>query len=220
MTRSTPESLVSWRQAWKSTAFRVHLVVTVAAVTAVAASAHLLFDFIEARSGPRLHDPLLDLLPSRDVSWIIFFFLYSGVVAGLYANLKKPLRLLLSFQAYVLVMLMRYTTLTLWPLDPPAGYMPLREPVVQLFFTSDGRIISRDLFFSGHMSTLLVLIFTVGPSLVRRMLVFFMVILAVLLLIQHVHYTIDILAAPPGAWLAYLLAKKITVRWTDPPLQS
>ena len=205
-------SSMGWRQALRVRGFRFQLAATIAAIAGIAAGTPYFFDYIESRSGPVLPDPLLDVLPGRNVSWLVFFILYSGVVVGLYANSRKPVYLLLSMQTYVFVMFMRCLTLTLFPLDPPPGYIPLREPVVQMFFTSDGRIISRDLFFSGHMSTLLALVFTVGRFPVRSVLIWFTCILAMLLLIQHVHYTIDILYAPIGAGLSYLMARKVVSR--------
>jgi len=205
---------IGWKQAWKSAEFRLQFISVIALITGMAIAAPHFFDFIEGRSGPRLPDPVLDLFPNRNVSWLVFFILYSGIVVGLYSNLKKPVYLLLTFQIYSLVMLMRFFTLTFIPLDPPLGYVPLREPIVQLFFVSDGRIISKDLFFSGHMSTLLSLVFSVGKTIVRRVLTVFAVILAVLLLIQHVHYTIDILAAPLGTLLGWVISKKLIRRIT------
>ena len=203
---------IGWRQAWKSKEFRLQLICVLSVIFAMAFAAPFFFDFIESREGVIIGDPILDLFPSRNVSWLVFFILYSGVVLGLYSNLLKPVCLLQAFETYAMVMLMRIVTLTFLALEPPHGYIPLREPVVQMFFTSDGRIISKDLFFSGHMSTLLSLVFTVGKTIVRRVLILFSVILAVLLLIQRVHYTIDLLAAPVGTFLSWLMAKKIMSR--------
>ena len=204
-----PGEEIGWKQAWKSSGFRLQFLASVAVITGMAFGAPYFFDFIESRNGPVLPDPLLDLFPRRDVSWLVFFILYSGVAIGLYSNLKKPVYLLLTFQIYALVMFMRFITLTSWPLNPPTGYIPLREPIVQMLFTSDGRIISKDLFFSGHMTTLLSLVFSMGLTIFRRVLIVFSIILAILLLVQHVHYTIDILAAPFGAWLGWWISKNL-----------
>jgi len=198
-----------WKKAWQSNGFRFQFITVIAVIVVLGVTFPNFFDFLESRNGPVLPDPILDLFPQRDVSWLIFFILYSGAAIGLYMNLKKPFYFLLTLQIYSLVMLMRVVTLTSLPLNPPLGYIPLREPVVQMFFTTDGRIISKDLFFSGHMSTLLSLVFSVGQNIVRWVLVIFSIILAILLLVQHVHYTVDILAAPLGAWLGWYLSKRM-----------
>lgn len=192
--------------------YRLHLAAMLLCIVGLGTGTPYFFDFIESRSGMLLTDPVLDLLPSRNVSWLVFFILYSGAVLGLYSNSDKPVAFLLTLQSYVFVMLMRCLTLTLLPLEPPLGYVPLREPIVQMFFTHDGRIISKDLFFSGHMSSLLVLVYTVGRTEVRHVLIIFSCILGILLMVQHVHYTIDILAAPLGAWLSYVMAKPVVRR--------
>jgi len=207
-----PGEEIEWKQAWKSSGFRLQFLGVVAVIIGLGFATPHFFDFIESRNGPVLPDPVLDLFPRRDVSWLVFFILYSGVIIGLYLNLKKPIYLLLTFQIYALVMFMRCFTLTVWPLNPPVGYIPLREPIVQMFFTSDGRIISKDLFFSGHMSTMLAIVFSMGHTIIRRVLVVFAITLAMLLLIQHVHYTIDVLAAPLGAWLGWWISKNLIGR--------
>ncbi len=154
-----------------------------------------------------LADPLLDMLPSYNVSWVVFFFLYSGIIFGIYYHLIHPKTILLAFQTYVLVTLLRICTITLWPLEPPVGYMPLREPFVQLF-TSDGKIISKDLFFSGHMSTILSLFFASHRQYIRAFLLLCSLMIGSMVLLQHVHYTIDVIFAVPATWVVYFFCKR------------
>jgi hypothetical protein len=201
---------ITWKEAWSSGSFRWQVYITFSVIVIMAFLAPHFFDFIEGRHGKQLPDPFLDLFPNYNVSWLVFFILYSGVVIGFYHNVQKPMHLLIMFQTYSFVMFMRIITLSFIPLEPPIGYIPLREPLVQMLLVSDGRIISKDLFFSGHMSTLLAVAFSMGKSVVRWMLFTFAFILAILLFIQHVHYTIDILAAPFGALLANVLARKVS----------
>jgi membrane-associated phospholipid phosphatase len=63
------------------------------------------------------------------------------------------------------------------------------------------------LFFSGHTANLALLAFMVDIKWLKYILGICTFIVAVLLLVQHVHYTIDVLVAPFAAYISYKLAK-------------
>ncbi len=198
---------MAWEDAWKHASFRIQAIVTLVTVLSFTVIFNRFFDFVESRNGASLNDYLLELLPAYNVSWIVFFFLYSGIVFGLYYHLNHPKTILIAFQTYVLVTLMRICTITLIPLEPPAGYIPLKEPFVQLF-TSGGRIISKDLFFSGHMSTILSLYFGSHRRYVREFLLLCSLMVGAMVLIQHVHYTVDVIFAVPSTFILYFFCRK------------
>lgn len=156
--------------------------------------------------GHQLPDPVLAFIPPVDVSFFVFFFLYSGIFIGLLSHLTHPRIILVAVQTYVLVTLTRIVTIYFLPLEPPTGYVPLKEPFVQLF-TPGGRIISKDLFFSGHMSTILSLYFATHRKYIRFYLALCCLFIGALLLVQHVHYTIDVLFAIPATYVIYLFSR-------------
>jgi hypothetical protein len=196
----------SWAIAWKHRSFRVQFIITLLVVLSFSVVFNRFFDFVESRHGSSLIDFVLDYLPVYDVSWLVFFFLYSGILVGIYYHLNHPKTILIVLQTYVLVTLTRICTITLIPLEPPQDYLPLREPFVQLF-TTDGKIISKDLFFSGHMSTILSLYFASHRKYVREFLMFCSMMIGVLVLIQRVHYTIDVIVAIPATFVMYYFSK-------------
>ena len=197
----------SWREAWQSKSFKLQSIVTLVSVLSFTVVFNRFFDFVESREGSVLEDYVLNLFPAYNVSWLVFFFLYSGIVFGLYFHMNYPKTIVIAFQTYVLVTLIRICTITLLPLNPPEGYIPLREPFVQLF-TSNGRIISKDLFFSGHMSTILSIYFASHQRYVRAFLLLCSMMVGSMILLQHVHYTIDVVVAVPATYLVYLFCKK------------
>lgn len=197
----------AWKQAWTYPSFRIQSIITLLAVSSFTIIFSTFFDFVESRQGSFLNDFILDMLPAYNVSWIVFFFLYSGIIFGIYYHLRQPKIILIIFQTYVLVTLLRICTITLIPLEPPAGYIPLREPFVQLF-TSGGKIISKDLFFSGHMSTILSLFYASRRKYVRTFLLYCSLMVGTMVLIQHVHYTIDVIVAVPATYIIYIFCKK------------
>jgi hypothetical protein len=80
------------------------------------------------------------------------------------------------------------------PLDPPAGLIVLTDPLTAVFY---GRsTITKDLFFSGHTSILFLAFLCLERKWDKILALTGTCIVACLLLVQHVHYTIDIIAAP------------------------
>jgi hypothetical protein len=201
------QTRIAWKEAWKSKSFRIHSELTLMIIISFSVIFNRFFDFIEARSGTMLNDYLLNIIPAYNVSWVVFFFLYSGILTGIYYHLIHPRTILIICQTYVIVTLLRIGTISLWPLEPPHGYLPLREPFVQLF-TSEGKIISKDLFFSGHMSTILSLYFASHRKYVRTFLLLCSIMIGAMVLLQHVHYTIDVLFAVPATYAVFYFCKK------------
>jgi len=79
-----------------------------------------------------------------------------GIALAYYV--AHPRLLLVVLETYCMVTALRILSIYFFPLHPPDGYMPLGEPVAQLF-ARDHKIISKDLFFSGHVATILSLYF-------------------------------------------------------------
>lgn len=157
---------------------------------------------IQQRQGFIPPDPLLDLFPPADVSDEIFFTLYLFIILTVIHVIKKPRLFLFALQAYGLMMSMRFITLLLVPLDTPPGIVTLRDPMARLFFYEDGGV-TKDLFFSGHAATLFLFFFIAENKVLKYCILIGALILSVLLLILHTHYSYDVLAAPLFAWAAY-----------------
>jgi hypothetical protein len=197
-----------WRYYWSKPGFRIQFITTVCVLISFMFIFPYFFDFIESRKGKLLNDFILDMLPAKDVSTLVFSLLYFAVISWLIISIKNPVVLLAGMQTYAMVTILRLITIPLFPLEPPVDYIPLREPFVQ-FFTHGGRIISHDLFFSGHMTTILFCYYTTLKGAFKRIYFALAFAIGLLLMIQRVHYSIDILAAPLFTWLCFLLSKKI-----------
>ena len=204
MTSPRGSAVQAWVEAWADRGFRARLLLTLPALVAVLALLARFLDFVEERPGAVLADPLLALLPPRDVTWMTFGLIYAGLVFGVARLQTEPRRLLEALQAYVVLVLLRIAAMWVVPLEAPPGMIPLHDPLVRLF--GPGRLLTKDLFFSGHTSTLFLLALAV-PG--RRSKVLFLLCTALVaggVLWQHVHYTIDVLAAPFFAYASYRLA--------------
>lgn len=193
-----------WYHQWNDRKMVVELVITVAALVGalVLYSTYLIFN--ETRPGAVLDDPILELFPAMDVSTVVFTLIYGGIALGVYSLLTHPRSLLLALQTYTLLILVRIVTLYVTPLAPPEGMIPLYDPLVGL---GPGEILHRDLFFSGHTSTLFLLFLTAHGKWMRGIFLACTIGVGILVLVQHCHYTIDVVAAPFFAYGCYVLRK-------------
>jgi len=196
----------AWSNACTERRFRVEAPATLTALVVVLAVMTRFLAWVERRPGVILPDAVLALIPPRDVTWITFGLIYAGLVTVVIVLLPHPRRLVLAAQAYVVMILLRMAVMSVTPLEAPPGMIPLQDPLVQLF--GSGEPFTKDLFFSGHTSTMFLLAL-VAPGKVSRG--FFLVCtaaVAICVLSQHVHYTVDVLVAPLFAFASYVIASK------------
>ncbi|MCK7522598.1 MAG: hypothetical protein MZV64_35395 [Ignavibacteriales bacterium] len=69
----------------------------------------------------------------------------------------------------------------------------LNDPFVELFGT--GQTLTKDLFFSGHTATLFIFISCFRKENYQDNFLTSTIAVAIAVLLQHVHYTIDVFAA-------------------------
>lgn len=152
-------------------------------------------NYVEKRPGAVLHDPLLSRFEAVDMTWLAFALIYGGLVFGICHLFFHPRRLILAMHAYTVMITFRAIAMYFLPLAPPEGMIALTDPMVE-FLGSDGITLTKDLFFSGHTSTMFILyVASVNPR-VRTIFLLSTFGVAACVLIQKVHYAIDVFAAP------------------------
>lgn len=203
---AAPQALpATWSTTWEQSAFRHRLLLTLVLLLLLVANLPHFFAWLQARPGAQLPDPLLALLPVYDVSWPTFIVIYLSAGVTLTHVLPRPYALLRLLGAYWLMQTCRLLLLVALPLEPPVGILPLRDPIIDTFIYVAAGPITKDLFFSGHTATIMLLALSVaGPR--RRWLLAATAMVGLLVLIQHVHYTYDVVAAPFFALGCYWLA--------------
>ena len=198
-----------WPAAWARPGFRRRLGGVVGLLLGLLPVVPGFYRFVQARPGQQLADPLLALLPVQDHSTLIFTLIYGGIAATLGYLLPRPQRLLRALWAYYLLQVLRMATLWLLPLEPPAALVLLHDPVMDRIFAVTTQPIVRDLFFSGHTATMTLLTLAGRGRRWRWALGLATGAVGLLVLVQRVHYSYDVLAAPLFAWAAYWLAGQI-----------
>ena len=189
--------------------FRSHLFVSGLAVIFIIWFIPYFFNqILLPKPGILLNDFVLKQSEPRDWSWIIFGLIYSSVLLTLTFNYWKPFIILLGIETYVAINLIRMITLYLVTLEPPLDIIPLIDPVITKIAYGNA-VYLKDLFFSGHVSTLF-LLFLLELNVWRRIILMAStIVVAFFILWQHVHYTVDVLFAPFFAWVIFYLVQKI-----------
>lgn len=193
-----------WKQLLQNNEFRKQTAATVVLLSILLYSYGQFIINIERRQGVVLADPVLAMIPSFDVSWFVFFILYSSIFVTIYQLASRPLHILLGFQTFLLMYVFRTVAIYLAPFEPPIGYVPLQDPIISLLVPSD-KTLSKDLFFSGHTAVMSLLFLFSHNYLLRIVLAIATLFLMIALAIQHVHYSVDIFIAPLITYTSYRL---------------
>jgi hypothetical protein len=195
---------------------RIAWAFTVLAAVPIVLSMSAFFQFIARTPGFSLRDPLLDGLPARDLSTPLFILLYGVIASVVIGLMRHPTLFLRAAQAYVVLLLLRMIAMAALTLEPPPGLIELHDPISVLVYPGQEPF-TKDLFFSGHTATVFLLYLAAPWRIVRPLLLVATLLVGSAVLVQHVHWTIDVLAAPAGAWLAWWCSGR-TIRWvTNPP---
>jgi PAP2 superfamily C-terminal len=201
-------AIYSWGEARKNKRFVFQFItILIAILLLVTYLPEYFHSVIGPKQGVQLNDFILNLLPPQDHSWVIFGLIYLSLVITLQGITKQPLTILLGLTCYLAITLLRMLTMYLFTLEPPAGILLLHDPIVDVV-AYGGVVFSKDLFFSGHVATLTLFALLEQRPALKKLLIVNSVVVAGLILLQHVHYTIDVVAAPLIMIGVYKLMKK------------
>lgn len=201
-----------WKSAWNDPTFRVNMVVALTFTIIFPIKTSSYFDWVEKRQGCIvLTDYVLDLLPPTDVSWAIFALLYGCATYTFYNLRNKPKEFLWLFWSFNLETTLRFLCIYLVPLETPPGLIVLSDPISERIVYGTDAIVTKDLFFSGHTSTIVLATFFASTPKERYIGSGLVLLTGILLLLQHVHYTIDVVAAPIFTLLSIYLTKRISM---------
>jgi hypothetical protein len=198
-----PASGSKWSSAWKMPSFRWKFWIGVLLFAGILISLPYFFIAIQNRNGRMFTDFLLEMIPPRNVSVAVFFLIWSSCILIVFRIYRDPMMLLVTLWAYNGVTLVRMACIGLISLNPPAGLIPLADPITNQFYGQ--QYITHDLFFSGHTTTVFLIFLCLKKKADRIYTLLASATLGLLLLVQHVHYTVDVLAAPVFTYAIYRL---------------
>lgn len=194
----------TWREALANRYFILALASTcLATVILVIFMPYYFREIIAPRYGTQLNDWLLNLLRPHDWSLPIFALNYACVLLTMVTNYDDPLTISSGLATWTGVTWLRMLTLYLFALEPPPGIIVLNDPFLSAIVYP--RDFTKDLFFSGHISTMMAMTLIEPSRKLRWIKIAATILAAVFILIQHVHYSIDVIFAPLFTYLIYRL---------------
>ncbi len=206
---------MKWKDFLQEKKLRVEFIITIIILSLVLFSLTNFLNFSEIRQGVVLPDPILKLFNPVNLTWLTFGLIYLSLITAIAIFLKDPTRFMLVIQAYSLMIIFRIIAMYALPLNPPENMIPLNDPFVQFFGT--GKLLTKDLFFSGHTATLFLLFLFAPNKFFRNLFLICTITVAAAVILQHVHYSIDVIAAPFFTYTSYriiiLFHKNLINNW-------
>jgi hypothetical protein len=201
----------TWKTAFANRSFTLSLLGALAVFAIFPIKADNFFQWIQKRDGVQWNDPLLNAIPALNVSYPIFGIIYLSVIYLLYLLLENPKRFVWFAWAFNVETLFRFIFIYVVALDPPARLVDLHDPLAEMFIYGENMAITKDLFFSGHTATMVFVCYFLPTTRERRIAIGLSLLLVSLLLVQHVHYSLDVVAAPLFTLAAIWIVQRIRV---------
>jgi hypothetical protein len=217
----TETTRLEWREAWTDARLRLQLLSAPLLLWLVLRELTRFLVWVEHRPGARLSDPVLALISPRDATWLVFGLIYVAILLTLADVWRRPRALVIGVQAYALMIVLRIVAMYVTALEPPSDMIALSDPLIETVAT--GKLLTRDLFFSGHTSTVFLMFLVARDARIKPVLLLCAAGVAMGVLLQHVHYTVDVLVAPLFAFASFRAVEWAHRRWgsdgskTSPP---
>jgi len=205
--------MVTWKAFLKNKKNLTEFVITAVVVTAVIIAFSHFLHFIEQRDGVILNDPILKTFNPIDLTWLTFALIYLSLIIFVITTFNKPDKLLIAFQAYGLMLIFRTIAMYLTPFEAPERILLLNDPFVQFF--AKGDILTKDLFFSGHTGTLFLVFLLAENKTLKIIFLILTILVGSAVLLQHVHYSVDVFVAPFVAYGSYKIINRIKSKISD-----
>ncbi|GIK59611.1 MAG: hypothetical protein HND39_07255 [Ignavibacteriota bacterium] len=196
---------MSWSSFFQDRKCRIEFIVTIIVTIPTLLLFSQFLSLIELREGVVLNDPLLRLFNPIDLTWATFALIYVSIILFLLNIIKQPEKLMIAIQTYVLMVFLRGIAMYLTPFNAPDKIILLHDPFVQLF--GKGEILTKDLFFSGHTGTLFLLFLLVENKYLKTIFLAATILVGSAVLLQHVHYSVDVFVAPFVAYGSFRIIK-------------
>jgi len=200
--KSSDEVSLSWRELLKYPPAKWALIFCCLAIFIIIFYLPVFYeDVLGPKPGILIHDVVLNAFVPVNWSVPTFVIIYLSLLHTFFSNLGKPTQLLIALTSYLTISLLRMASMYLITFEPPSDMILLVDPVTSSFYPDAG--FAKDLFFSGLVSTMTLVVLLEKNHMIRMIKIAGTMIVALFLIWQHVHYTVDILAAPFFAAAVY-----------------
>lgn len=196
-----------WKVLLRDKAFVASLLVGLAVFLSALFVIEVVGTFKDSFNFPSVGDSFLNLLPVLNLDFLFIWGFYLVVfLVVTYPIFFKPETTPFVLKTFGLLLLVRSCFNLLTDVGPPDGFhfedIALNNPLRDLTFRND-------LFFSGHTSVPFLAFLIFKNTIFRWFMLFASIVLASTVLFMHVHYSIDVFAAPFIAYGVYVLSGNI-----------
>ena len=200
---------LTWKEALMSKRFCIHFGLSIAGLVVFILTLPVFFNnVLLLKPGTLINDRILNLFTPYDWSWQIFILIYGCMVISVYSNWNKPEVMLVGIESFVIINFCRMTSLYLFTLEAPLDTIPLVDPFLSKVVYKNSTYV-KDLFFSGHTSSLFLMFLIEERKWLKMILLLATILLAIFLIWQHVHYSLDVAAAFIVSWGVYYGFKRL-----------
>ena len=123
-----------WHEAWSNVVFRRKVITGMTIVIVIMACFPFFFQKIEQRQGIVMNDPLLRILPAHNISVPLFIIIWGLSTLAAIRAVQTPRVFLVFAWSWIILSIFRMLTITLVPLDAPAGLIGLVDPLSNFFY--------------------------------------------------------------------------------------
>ncbi len=200
-------SINLWKYVWAQKKFRYKIFTAAILNFSVLILLPAFFQHIEKRNGIQLHDVLLNYIKPVNVSLYIFIIIWSMGLLMFTRAMQQPEICITFLFSFFVFTVSRIITISIVPLNAPQHLIPLADPLTGIFYGQS--FITKDLFYSGHAGTqfLMLLCFTKRSD--KLLATVSTITVTILVLLQHVHYTIDVITAPFFTYACFIFGRYI-----------
>lgn len=203
--KSTTTLMQSWKDAFANKIFKQKFLTSLILFIVVLIFLPFFFQYIEKRNGIILNDFILKSIQPVDVSTAIFFIIWTISILMIVRAIHKPTIFILLLTSFTLLTVSRIISIYFVVLNPPADLIVLKDPLSNFFYGTT--FITKDLFYSGHTATMFLMFLCLEKKIEKFMALLACFFVGILVLVQHVHYSVDVLVAPFFTYMIYRFAK-------------
>jgi membrane-associated phospholipid phosphatase len=164
-------------------------------------------DWNESREGIIFNDPFFVYFTGMDLSIYITTIIYSSIGFYVFYFRNEPVKLSRVAIGYAYIVLLRMVTIYFVPLYCDADAVKLEDPFLNNIVYPNNYV-ARDLFFSGHAAMMFMLFWGFSHGTLKLIYFISALLVSIMLVLQKVHFSIDVIAAPFFSWIALRLADK------------
>lgn len=149
---------------------------------------HIMSTYADNVQSNQVTDLFLDLLPVTDVNFIFFWIAFLWCIALFVYHLWNPQQLAFLLWSYALFISVRALFITLTHVGPPTNLAIIPKELEVYAFEAD-------MFFSGHVGGPFLFAMLTNHLIWKRVAIFYTALTLVVVLLGHMHYSIDVFAA-------------------------